>query len=125
MIGQRESEILRPSFQLDDAAVYAAIKYEQETQQWIATVTLCRRPDMPLIEPSEVDVALSGEDNVDFTLLEQPTKPLVEVGGSLGTSSSGVFRFTGSDLTPTKLTVSYHGSACTFDVSDIQEKVNP
>jgi len=81
----------------------------------VVTVILTRRPsDVPVLG-QEFEVELLGPGGGAFPVVEKPSGPLPEAGGSLGVSANALFRFKSvAGAKPAELIVMYHGERVRF-----------
>jgi hypothetical protein len=79
---------------------------------WTVTVLFVRRPTIP-IEAATIDVELADAHGLAMPLVDRPNGELVEAGGSLSTTATAVFQFTGS-AQPREIVVRWTGEAARF-----------
>jgi hypothetical protein len=116
MIGLQTFFLEPSSIPVGDVSVSAELGRDRPAERWGVTVVISRAPDQQPIRGSEIGAHLVTEDGTSLPLLDHPTGPLVEAGGSLGMSVNAVFGFRDSGTLPTQLHVTYRGETAVFNV---------
>ena len=83
---------------------------------WNVTIVFSRSAGLPAMQGQDVDVQLIDSNGAVMPVVERPSGPLVEFGGSLGNSVNAAFSFRSSHLEPKELVVTYQGEAGRFRV---------
>lgn len=104
------------SIPIGDTSVTAQIRLDQPGDQWDVIIVISRAPGLDPIQGQEVDAQLIDAQGSSMKVLERPTRLLVEVGGSLGTSANARFRFQDSTAVPERLLVTYQDQTASFRV---------
>jgi hypothetical protein len=106
-----------PAIDFDDESVAARLSSDAD-DSWIATVLILRRREdgAARVEGDDVSARLIDEQGSELPVVERPSGPLVEAGGSLGVSANARFRFSATEARPAELVVDYAGSRCRFEV---------
>ena len=115
--------VTRPfSLPLGDDSVSAELGLDRDATRWEVKIVISRPPDQELIQGGEIEAQLLTEDGADLPVLDHPTGPLVEAGGSLGMSANAVFGFRDLGTLPTRLRVTYRGRTAVFGVIPATEE---
>src|SRR6266571_8794895 len=96
----------------------ARLSADDATKHWIATVLILRHHDeegASPVEGDDVSARLIDDQGSELPLVERPSGPLVEAGGSLGVSANARFHFA-SGTRPAELIVDFAGTTCRFEV---------
>ncbi len=112
-----ETFVTQPSsIPFGDVSVSAEIGRDRPTDRWEVTVVVARAPGQEAIKGSEIEAQLLTDSGESLPVLDRPSGPLVEAGGSLGMSVNAVFGFLDAGTIPTQLRVSYRRQTADFDV---------
>jgi hypothetical protein len=103
------------SISLEDVTVHVSL-YRNGDEWWIEVI-LVRAPDQARVEAQDLTVELIGDQGKPLELRERPSGQLVEVGGNLGRSASGIFKFSSSGQAPAKIVVIYQHRGIEFSVN--------
>ncbi|MBP2326541.1 hypothetical protein JOF56_006926 [Kibdelosporangium banguiense] len=101
---------------LGDWSVSAELGYDPATGRTDVVVVISRAAGQPPLLAEDIDVRLLAADEQPLQVAQQPTGPLVEFGGSLGTSVNARFDFEGAE--PAFLAVAAHGGSVRFRVEE-------
>jgi len=104
------------SLPLGEMNISAVIQLDRIANRWDVIVVFSRFPDQAPIQGEEVDVQLLDDHGMALKVLERPSGPLVEAGGSLSTSANALFRFQDSGTTLSELLVTYQVQTVRFRV---------
>ena len=109
------------SLPIGEVTVSAVLSLDQSHNIWDVIVVLARTPGEDFIKGEEVDAQLLDRRNKALKVLERPSEPLVEAGGSLSVSANARFRFQGSKAVPAHLVVTYQDQTVRFRVVQSRE----
>jgi hypothetical protein len=103
---------------LEDADISVAVAFRPGEPSWDVRVSLSRRPDLPQVDADELTVRLLDVAGQALPVLSEPSGPLVEVGGGLGTTTNADYRFAApnSDQAPGGVEVDYGDKAASFEL---------
>jgi hypothetical protein len=100
------------------ATLSVVAEYAADSEEWHVRVVITRLPDQPRLTAGDVDAKLTALDGRSLPLVSRDRGALVEAGGSLGMSANADFRFASSGHQPSRLTVTYQGTAAGFLITD-------
>jgi len=109
------------SLSIGENSISVIIQHSPTHNVWEVTAVISRAPDQPQIRGEEIDVQLIDQQGAALSGLGRPSGPLVEAGGSLGTSANARFQFYDSG-TPAELTVTYQAKTVRFQVVSIMPR---
>ena len=97
-------------------SVLAQVTADKSKDSWDVTIVFSRAVGLPPMQAEEVDAQLIDTRGKAKPVVERPSGPLVEFGGSLGNSVNASFRFHDSRLEPGELVVTCRGETARFRV---------
>jgi hypothetical protein len=96
--------------------VSAVLQHDPANDIWSVIIVLSRSPGQELVKGEEVNVLLFGRQGIAWPVIERPSGPLTEAGGSRGVSANARFRFQSSKESPELLVVMYQSQSVSFSI---------
>jgi hypothetical protein len=118
-VTETDPTLVPPTVDVDDESVAARLAPDNAGESWIATVLILRHQGEESgsrVEGDDVSARLMDEQGRELPIVERPSGPLVEAGGSLGVSANARFHFRATGAKPAELVVDYAGRTCRFEV---------
>jgi hypothetical protein len=103
------------SISLGESIVSADICLDRVHDRWEVLVVFTRPPNQAPMQGQDVDAQLFDVHERKLKVLEHPSGPLVEFGGSLGNSVNALFRFQNLGVAPSRLLITYQSQAVCFN----------
>jgi hypothetical protein len=108
------------SHALSGVTVSAVLQRDLINDIWGVIIVLGRFPGKELIRGEEVDAQLIDRRGEALSVMERPSGPLTEAGGSRGVSANARFRFRGSKEYPDRLVVTYQNQTASFNIIPVE-----